>query len=151
MTDIHIISIREEEFYFKGHGIIEIDVNRLYNEYSRTFEWDLLKNTFTVKFTAKYLYDQGESELDLSSMTIATTFEIEDLQEQLRVEERAFELSLELLKLIISSAVSTTRALLGSKLAGTILGTFYLPFLDVHIFIDDTKTKGKKKKEKVLV
>lgn len=154
MGTIAIHRIKEDEFILKDYNLESIDSNKMFLSHDFKFEWELEKKLFTIKYTVRYAYEDKKEYLELIKFSGTFTFCVSDLERVLILDDQGFDIPDELLLLMVSSCVSTTRGMLIPKISGTVLSRFYLPMIDArdlmkeYLTDDDELEKIEKKPQK---
>lgn len=135
-VEVKIKSIKEEEFKFTDLNLKEIESDHLLLGFHLGFKVNVEENTFSVKLTVVYNYEDKDSDnpKELMKYTTVTTFDVKGLNKIVKFNEEdndKYDIPDSLVITFVGTAVSSTRGMLVNKLSGTILSDFYLPLVDV--------------------
>ena len=139
--EIAIDSIKEEEFKFSDHDLKSIDRKHLSVGLHLSFNVDVSKNLFTVRFTVIYNYDLDEKKVELMKFANSTKFKVKGLNKIVKFEKEddsKFQFPDDLMITFVGASVSSARGMLAYKLSGTILSKYYLPLIDVKKLLEES-------------
>ncbi len=92
---------------------------------------DINRNILALTMGVRYVSSRDYSEKELLRYNILVDFEIDNLEKQIQITEKAVKIPSHLLTLIISVGVGTLRGMLAQRTAGTVFDKYPLPLMNI--------------------
>jgi hypothetical protein len=146
--NLNIELFRVEEVEFSYHRP-DIDILKSFDQEQLNisiildFAFNLEKQQFFVLCNIKYIYGNLNDGKELLNFTSENAFYIRPLKKVIKVlSDTSFDLPDAIMTPMVSVAVSTARGMIIAKTAGTFIGDYMLPMIDVNALLATYKKQS---------